>query len=126
MPVIVVANPKGGVGKTTLATNLAGYFASQGHAVMLGDIDRQQSSRAWLSMHRERLMQIGAVLLVVIVTKFLAGAWIAILAMSLLFVLMKAIHKRLASHHPRRAQAAVCYQRVTREWRAPSHRPSHG
>ena len=43
MPVIVVANPKGGVGKTTLATNLAGYLASRGHAVMLGDVDRQQS-----------------------------------------------------------------------------------
>ena len=41
MPVVVIANPKGGVGKTTLATNLAGYFASQGHAVMLGDTDRQ-------------------------------------------------------------------------------------
>jgi chromosome partitioning protein len=43
MPVAVVANPKGGVGKTTLATNLAGYFAAQDHAVMLGDTDRQQS-----------------------------------------------------------------------------------
>src|ERR1017187_8927283 len=40
MPVIVVANPKGGVGKTTLSTNLAGYLASRGHAVMLGDVDR--------------------------------------------------------------------------------------
>ncbi|NYH99230.1 ParA family protein [Cupriavidus plantarum] len=50
MPVVVIANPKGGVGKTTLATNLAGYFASQGHAVMLGDTDRQQSSRAWLGL----------------------------------------------------------------------------
>lgn len=50
MPVVVVANPKGGVGKSTLSTNIAGYFASQGHAVMLGDADRQQSSRLWLSL----------------------------------------------------------------------------
>ncbi|MBK9238573.1 MAG: ParA family protein [Rhodoferax sp.] len=50
MPIVVVANPKGGVGKSTLATNIAGYFASQGHAVMLGDADRQQSSRLWLKL----------------------------------------------------------------------------
>lgn len=50
MPVILVANPKGGVGKSTLATNIAGYFASRGHAVMLGDVDRQQSSRLWLGL----------------------------------------------------------------------------
>lgn len=50
MPVVVVANPKGGVGKSTLSTQIAGYFASQGHAVMLGDADRQQSSRLWLSL----------------------------------------------------------------------------
>ena len=50
MPVVVVANPKGGVGKSTLATHIAGYFASRGHAVMLGDADRQQSSRLWLSL----------------------------------------------------------------------------
>ena len=49
MPVIVVANPKGGVGKTTLSTQIAGYFASRGHAVMLGDVDRQQSARTWLA-----------------------------------------------------------------------------
>ena len=51
MPVIVVANPKGGVGKSTLATNIAGALARQGHAVMLGDVDRQQSTRHWLK-HR--------------------------------------------------------------------------
>lgn len=50
MPVIVVANPKGGVGKSTLATNLAGYLAGRGHGVMLGDIDRQESARGWLAL----------------------------------------------------------------------------
>lgn len=50
MPVIVVANPKGGVGKSTLSTNIAGYYASRGHAVMLGDVDRQQSARTWLGL----------------------------------------------------------------------------
>ena len=60
MPVIVVANPKGGVGKTTLSTNLAGYLASRGHAVMLGDVDRQQSSRTWLTLRPAGLPKISA------------------------------------------------------------------
>ena len=50
MPLVVIANPKGGVGKSTLSTNVAGYFASRGHAVMLGDADRQQSSALWLGI----------------------------------------------------------------------------
>ena len=50
MPIVVVANPKGGVGKSTLATNIAGYYASRGHSVMLGDADRQQSSALWLRL----------------------------------------------------------------------------
>jgi chromosome partitioning protein len=50
MPVIVVANPKGGVGKSTVATNLAGALARAGHAVMLGDVDRQQSAAQWLAL----------------------------------------------------------------------------
>ena len=58
MPVIVVANPKGGVGKTTLSTNLAGYFASRGEKVMLGDVDRQQSSRTWLALRPAGLPRI--------------------------------------------------------------------
>ena len=48
MPVIAVVNRKGGSGKTTLAANLAAWCASRGSAVMLGDVDRQQSARIWL------------------------------------------------------------------------------
>ena len=60
MSVLVIANPKGGVGKSTLATNVAGYFASQGRAVMLGDADRQQSSRLWLSLRPPAARQIAS------------------------------------------------------------------
>jgi chromosome partitioning protein len=59
MPVIVVANPKGGVGKSTLATNVAGYLASRGRAVMLGDADRQQSARTWLTLRPASLPAIS-------------------------------------------------------------------
>lgn len=50
MPVIVVANPKGGVGKSTISTHIAGYYAARGHTVMLGDVDVQQSSKLWLQL----------------------------------------------------------------------------
>ena len=55
MPVIVVANPKGGAGKSTLATNIAGCLAAAGHTVMLGDVDRQQSARQWLALRPAHL-----------------------------------------------------------------------
>ena len=48
MRTILVVNPKGGSGKTTVATNLAGLFASRRHRVALADMDRQQSSVGWL------------------------------------------------------------------------------
>ena len=60
MPVFVVANPKGGAGKSTLATNLAGWLAHQGHAVVLGDLDRQQSAQQWLALRPPQLPRIGA------------------------------------------------------------------
>jgi chromosome partitioning protein len=60
MPVIVVANPKGGAGKTTLSTNIAGYYASRGNSVMLGDVDRQQSARTWLALRPAGLSLISA------------------------------------------------------------------
>ena len=55
MAVIVVANPKGGVGKSTLSTNLAGLYASRGEWVALADLDRQQSSRSWLELRPQTL-----------------------------------------------------------------------
>lgn len=59
MPVVLVANPKGGVGKSTLATNIAGYWATRGHAVMLGDVDRQQSARLWLGLRPQGVASIS-------------------------------------------------------------------
>jgi chromosome partitioning protein len=44
MKVILIANPKGGSGKTTLSTNIAGYLASRGHRVVMLDLDRQKSA----------------------------------------------------------------------------------
>jgi chromosome partitioning protein len=60
MQTFLIANPKGGVGKSTLATNLAGGLAKRDCRVMLGDIDRQQSSRAWLQLRSPVLPKISS------------------------------------------------------------------
>ena len=44
---ILVVNPKGGCGKTTIATNLAGYYAQKNVPVSLVDLDQQRSSYQW-------------------------------------------------------------------------------
>ena len=56
---IMVANPKGGCGKSTLSTHIAAWFAWQEQIVMLGDIDRQQSSHHWLNLRPAPLPHIG-------------------------------------------------------------------
>jgi chromosome partitioning protein len=45
---IMVLNSKGGSGKSTVATNLASYYATQGNKVILVDLDPQASSLDWL------------------------------------------------------------------------------
>jgi chromosome partitioning protein len=49
---ILVLNPKGGSGKTTIATNLVSYFASQGDRPLLTDNDAQGSSTRWLKKRK--------------------------------------------------------------------------
>ena len=49
MKTILVANPKGGSGKSTLSVNIAGYLAGRGQQVAILDLDRQQSSALWLA-----------------------------------------------------------------------------
>ena len=46
--IVVVANSKGGVGKSTLAVHLAAWLFEQGHSVILADCDKQRSSSEWL------------------------------------------------------------------------------
>jgi len=55
MKTILIANPKGGSGKTTLATNIAGYLAAAGQTVRLLDMDRQQSASGWLALRPDAL-----------------------------------------------------------------------
>lgn len=55
MKTILIANPKGGAGKTTLSTNLAGYLAAHGENVFLWDLDRQKSALHWLSQRPAHL-----------------------------------------------------------------------
>lgn len=59
MRAVLVANPKGGAGKTTLATNLSGYFANKGRKTTLCDLDRQQSALRWMAFREEALPQVS-------------------------------------------------------------------
>jgi chromosome partitioning protein len=58
---ILVANPKGGSGKTTLSTTLAGMLAVGGEEVRLLDLDRQQSASQWLARRPAGLPEIRPV-----------------------------------------------------------------
>lgn len=58
---ILVVNPKGGCGKTTLATNLASYYAVWGVNTALVDYDPQRSSLDWLAARPEKFEKIHGI-----------------------------------------------------------------
>lgn len=60
MRAILVANPKGGCGKTTLSVNLAGGLAQHGERVVLWDLDRQKSALEWLALRPPELPSISS------------------------------------------------------------------
>jgi chromosome partitioning protein len=55
---IVVLNPKGGSGKTTVAINLAAHYALRGEQPVLMDFDPQGSAARWVRKRHERLPHI--------------------------------------------------------------------
>ena len=58
---IMVMNAKGGCGKSTLATNIASYYADAGYGVALADYDPQRSSLDWLERRPDNRPTIAAV-----------------------------------------------------------------
>lgn len=58
---IMVLNSKGGCGKSTLATNLAVFFAREGREVCIADYDSQRSSLDWLALRPADLPAISGV-----------------------------------------------------------------
>lgn len=58
---IVILNPKGGCGKTTLATNLASYFATRGPLPALLDCDPQGASSEWHAKRHRNLPPIHSI-----------------------------------------------------------------
>ena len=61
MRTIVVLNPKGGCGKSTIATNIAAYFSIKGKRVTLADCDPQGSSDDWLSARPDKYSAINGI-----------------------------------------------------------------
>ena len=60
MRTILVVNPKGGCGKTTIATNLAGFYANKGLSVALIDMDQQMSSYQWAASRDASMAKISS------------------------------------------------------------------
>ncbi|MGB5410795.1 MAG: ParA family protein, partial [Woeseiaceae bacterium] len=58
---IVILNPKGGCGKSTLATNIAAHYAKQGPTPAIMDCDPQGSSMGWLERRPQELSPVHGI-----------------------------------------------------------------
>ncbi|MCG7878855.1 MAG: ParA family protein [Candidatus Thiodiazotropha endolucinida] len=58
---LLILNSKGGCGKTTIATNLAGFYAASGTSTALFDYDPQGSSKRWLELRPDQFPDISGV-----------------------------------------------------------------
>jgi len=60
LSIISILNPKGGSGKTTIATNLARSLHERGHKVLIVDSDPQGSARDWHAANEDNPLPLVA------------------------------------------------------------------
>ena len=75
MRTIMVLNTKGGSGKTTLVTSIAGYYASQEKTVVIKDYDSQGSAMEWLALRGRSLPRIHGLAAFKPVPQYTTRAW---------------------------------------------------
>ena len=75
MRTIMVLNAKGGSGKTTLVTNLAGYYAAQEQTTVIKDYDPQGSSTAWLEGRSHSLPTVHGLTAFKPSSQYMTRAW---------------------------------------------------
>ena len=75
MRTIMVLNAKGGSGKTTLVTNIAGYYAAQQETTVIKDYDPQGSSSEWLQERSYSLPTIHGLTAFKPSSQYMTRAW---------------------------------------------------
>jgi len=75
MRTIMVLNTKGGTGKTTLVTNIAGYYASQEMSTVVKDYDSQGSAIDWIEQRDGSLSRIHSLAAFKSTPQFATRAW---------------------------------------------------
>src|SRR3984957_10945149 len=106
--VISIAQQKGGVGKTTLAAQLAVVWARQGRRLAVVDIDPQGSLAAWAELRRKRLGDNGLGFEFAALSGWRGGDWVERHARDVDFVIVDSPpHVELEARMALRAAALV-------------------